>query len=167
MSSKMFSSSSCNFRCLCYSNRGYKGGCFRGKWGNKGGSCWSSWGNWDISSSNSESIDIIRDVVDSLENSIGINILVTSSGDTKSILGFSSGRVNILVSKTELSKLILSMELTRWSCNWSNWNWGNYWCWGSSKGSLGWKGNWGSSKGGRCWEWNWSSSKRSYWGLNW
>jgi len=86
MSSKMFSSSSCNFRCLCYSNRGYKGSSFRGNWGNKRGSCWSSWGNWDIGGSNSESIDIIRDVVDSLENSIGINILVTSSGDTKSIL---------------------------------------------------------------------------------
>merc|ERR1719367_1921484 len=82
----MFSSSSSHFRCLLR-------------------------GNWNVGSSNSESIDIISNVVDSLENSIGIHILVTSSSHSKSILSFSLGRVDVLVSKAELSKLILSMEL--------------------------------------------------------
>jgi len=86
MGSKMFSSSSSNFRCFYWGNWSYKWGSSWCNWASKWGNSWSSWGNWDISSSNSESIDIIRDVVDSLENSIGINILVTSSGDTKSIL---------------------------------------------------------------------------------
>jgi len=137
MSSKMFSLGSSNLRSINHSNRS-----------NQRSSSWSSnWsnfrGNWNICSSNSESIDIISNVVDCLEDSISINILVTSSGHSKSILGFSLGRVDVLISKTELSKLILSMELTRRGFHyWSYWNW-------SSKGYGSW--NW-SSKG--QWSWN-------------
>jgi len=85
MGSKMLCSSSSNFRCFYWGNWGYKWGSSWCNWASKWGNSWSSWGNWDIGCSNSESIDIIRNVVYSLENSIGINILVTSSGDTKSI----------------------------------------------------------------------------------
>jgi len=108
MSSKMFSSSSSHFRCLLRGHRCNQGSCSRSNWSSKSNSLRS---NWDVGSSNSESIDVISNVVDSLENSIGIHILVTSSGHSKSILSFSLGRVDVLVSKAELSKLILSMEL--------------------------------------------------------
>merc|ERR1711997_811989 len=104
----MFSSSSSHFRCLLRGHWCNQRSCNRSNLSNNRSSLRS---NWDVGSSNSESIDIISNVVDSLENSIGINILVTSSGHSKSILSFSLGRVDVLVSKAELSKLILSMEL--------------------------------------------------------
>jgi len=49
--------------------------------------------------------------VDSLDEPIGINILVTSSSNTEGISGFSSSRVDVLVTETELTELILSVEL--------------------------------------------------------
>merc|ERR1719367_2448358 len=104
----MFSSSSSHFRCLLRGHWCNQRSCSRSYWSSNSN---SFRGNWNVSSSNSESIDIISNVVDSLENSIGIHILVTSSGHSKSILSFSLGRVDVLVSKAELSKLILSMEL--------------------------------------------------------
>merc|ERR1711878_174455 len=108
MSSKVFSSSSSNFR-----------GLFRGNRGHQGGSSWGYRGHRDVGASHSESIDIISNVVHSLENSIGIHILIASSGHSKGILGLSLGTMDILVSKAELSKLILGMELVGRS-NWSN-----------------------------------------------
>jgi len=108
MSSKMFSSCSSHFRCLHRGHWCNQRSCSRSNWSSKSNSLR---GHWDVGSSNSESIGVISNVVDSLENSIGINILVTSSGHSKSILSFSLGGVDVLVSKAELSKLILSMEL--------------------------------------------------------
>jgi len=46
-----------------------------------------------------------------LENAIGINILVATAGHSKGIPGFSFGRVDVLVTKVELTKLILGVEL--------------------------------------------------------
>merc|ERR1711892_836756 len=72
----------------------------------------------NVGTSYPETIDRISNIVDSLENSISINILITATGYTKSIPGFSLGRVNVFISKAELTKLILSMELAgggRWN----------------------------------------------------
>merc|ERR1719189_2958427 len=137
MSSKVFSSSSSNFRCLLRGNRGHQGGSSWGHRGNRESSWGSLRGHRDVGTSHSESIDIISNVVDSLENSIGIHILIASSGHSKGILGLSLGTMDILVSKAELSKLILGMELVGRS-HWSNR--GNGSCQrerggGSSKGS--------------------------------
>jgi len=55
--------------------------------------------------------------VGGLEDTVGVNILVASSGHTESIPRFSLGRVDVLVTKVELTELILSMELAggnRW-----------------------------------------------------
>merc|ERR1719410_3017393 len=131
MSSKMFSSSSSNFRGLFRGNRGHQGG--------------SSWGHRDVGASHSESIDIISNVVNGLENSIGIHILIASSGHSKSILGLSLGTMDILVSKAELSKLILGMELVGRS-NWSNR--GNGSCQGERSGGCNWDRGGGEGNGG-------------------
>jgi len=110
--SKMFGTSSGNFRGLLYGYRSYEGGGDRSHGGygeislDQGGS------NWDVGSGNSESVDIISSVVNCLDHIVGINILVTSSGHSKSVLGLSSGRVDVLVTEAELTQLILSVELT-------------------------------------------------------
>ena len=86
--SKMISSGSSHFRCLLRSHwcnqrsRSRDNGCHSRS---------SLRCHRDIGSSNSKSIDVISNIVDGLKNSIGINILVTSSGHSKSILGFSLG----------------------------------------------------------------------------
>jgi len=46
-----------------------------------------------------------------LKNAISINILVATTGHAKSILCLSLGRVDVLIAKAKLAKLILSMEL--------------------------------------------------------
>ena len=75
----------------------------------------------DVSGSNSESVYRISNVGGGLKNTISVNILVASSGDTKGILGLFSSRVLILISKAVLTKLILSMELTGGNRRDSNW----------------------------------------------
>ena len=148
MSSKVFSSSSSNFRGLLRGNRGHQGGSSWGHRGNRESSWGSLRGHRDVGASHSESIDIISNVVHSLENSIGIHILIASSGHSKGILGLSLGTMDVLVSKAELSKLILSMELVGRS-NWSNR--GNGSCQGERGGGCDWdrgggEGNRGGSK---------------------
>jgi len=49
--------------------------------------------------------------VGGLEDTVGVNILVASSGHTESIPRFSLGRVDVLVTKVELTELILSVKL--------------------------------------------------------
>jgi len=52
--------------------------------------------------------------------------LVAATGNSEGILGLCLGRVDVLVAKAELAKLVLCMELTGWSCkrggerSWSN-----------------------------------------------
>merc|ERR1719410_2238793 len=69
MSSKVFSSSSSNFRGLLRGNRGHQGGSSWGHRGNRESSWGSLRGHRDVGASHSESIDIISNVVHSLENS--------------------------------------------------------------------------------------------------
>jgi len=88
MSSKMLCSSSSNLRCFSRGHWCNKGSCSRSNWSSN---CNSFRSHRNVCSSNSESIDVIRNIIDSLQNSIGINILVASSGHSKSILGFSLG----------------------------------------------------------------------------
>merc|ERR1739848_269275 len=43
--------------------------------------------------------------------------LVAASGHTESVLCFRSGRVDVLVAKTELTELVLGVELAGWRLN--------------------------------------------------
>jgi len=112
MSSKMLSTGFSNF--WSFHNR---------YWSNKRSSNWKlrgnrksyiggSGSNRNVCTSNTEAIDRVSDIVHSLKNAISINILVATTGHTKSILCLSLGRVNILITKAKLAKLILGMELT-------------------------------------------------------
>jgi len=78
MSSQMLSSSFGYFRSLFY-------------WGKDRSNRKSCWSNRKVGSGNTETIDIVGDVVDSLYESIGVYILVSSSSYTKGILGFLFG----------------------------------------------------------------------------
>merc|ERR1712079_615153 len=73
----------------------------------------------EVGGSNSES-QVITQVVDSLDNAIGINIAVASSGDSISSLQLLLGRKGIAVSIVELSKVILGMVLSVGSISSSN-----------------------------------------------
>jgi len=112
VSSKMLGTSGGNFRSLLHRYGGDKRGRDRNFWSNGKSNCSSSGSYWDIGGGNSESVDIISSVVNCLDHIVGINILVTSSGHSKSVLGLSSGRVDVLVTEAELTQLILSVELT-------------------------------------------------------
>jgi hypothetical protein len=111
VSGKMFSTSSSNFRGLNHGDGGNQGddggGC--GSHGEVGLDQSRSYG--DIGSGHSESIDVVSSVVDSLDHIVGINVLVAASGHTESVLGFRSGRVDVLVAKAELTQLVLGVEL--------------------------------------------------------
>ena len=85
---EMVSASSSNFRSLNY--------------GNRASSCY-----WDVGSSDSEPVDIVSSVVDGLDDIVGVNVLITSSGHTESVLGFRPGGVDVLVAEAELSQLVL------------------------------------------------------------
>jgi len=112
MSSQVFSSGGSNFRCFHHRARGNKRLNNRDCRTHRKSSIWSSRSDRDVSTSYSEAIDGISNIVDSLENTIGINILVATPGHSKGILSFSLSGVDVLISKAELSKLILSMKLT-------------------------------------------------------
>jgi len=111
MGSKMFSTSSSNFRSFQNWHRGNKRFSNGNLWGNRKGYIRDRWSNRDVGTSYTETIDRISNVVDCLKKSISINILVTATGYAKSIPGLSLGRVDVLISKAKLTKLILSMEL--------------------------------------------------------
>merc|ERR1712025_1351543 len=84
-------------------------------WSLKWSSSWDSWSDWEVGAGNSESVDWVGNIVDSLEETVGVNILVGAGGHSIGVSGLSSGQWTTSVSKRELSKLILSMELCGWS----------------------------------------------------
>merc|ERR1711892_304268 len=88
-------------------------------WSYKRGNNRYSGGNRQVGGRDSKSIDRVRDVLGSLEESVSINILVGASGDSVGVPGLRAGKRTSSVSKRELSELILSMELRSSS-----------WCWG-------------------------------------
>jgi len=71
----------------------------------------SSASNGEVGTLDTESVDVISDVVDSLDQAVGINILVGASGHSISVTGLSPGRWTAGMAERELTKLILSMEL--------------------------------------------------------
>ena len=86
VSSEMFSTSSSNFRGLNHGDGG-------NQWGDGGGS--GSHGEvsldqsrsyGDVGSGHSESVDVVSSVVNSLDNIVGINVLVAASGHSESVL---------------------------------------------------------------------------------
>jgi hypothetical protein len=56
-------------------------------------------------------VDVISDVVDSLDQAVGINILVGAGGHSVGVAGLSPGRWTAGMAERELTKLILSVEL--------------------------------------------------------
>merc|ERR1719414_2249462 len=68
-------------------------------------------GDGEVSGRNSEPIDGVRDVVGGLKDTVGVNILVASSGDSEGILGLLLVGVDVLVAEAELAKLVLGVEL--------------------------------------------------------
>jgi len=87
-----------------------------GKRGNSRGSG-SNRGDREVGGRDSESVDGVRDVLGSLEDSVGINILVGASGHSIGIPGLRPGTWAASVAERELSELVLSMELrgSSWS----------------------------------------------------
>jgi len=77
-------------------------------WGNWEGSVVDG-GNWEVISGNSES-QIISNIVDSVDSSL-INISVRSGDTSIGISLFLLGRVDVLVSVSNVAELILSLEL--------------------------------------------------------
>merc|ERR1712126_358942 len=71
----------------------------------------SSASNGEVGTLDTESVDVISDVVDSLDQAVGINRLVGASGHSISVTGLSPGRWTAGMAERELTKLILSMEL--------------------------------------------------------
>merc|ERR1719150_1573911 len=94
MSSEMLSAGFCNlgsFQNWYWCNKRSSNWNLRG---NRKGNIGSSGSYRNVCTSNTETIDRVRNVVDSLKNTISINILVTTAGHAKSILCLSLGRVN-------------------------------------------------------------------------
>merc|ERR1711973_572255 len=123
-------------------------------WGNSS----VDWGSWEVITSNTEAKGI-SNIVDSVDSSL-IGISVRSSHSSKGIARLLLGRVDVLVSISNIAEFILSLILrASWGSNWSssnNWgsssisgsNWSSSDSWGSS--SIGSGSNWGSN--------SWSSS---------
>jgi len=76
-----------------------------------GGGEVSSASNGEVGALDTESVDVISDVVDSLDQAVGINILVGAGGHSVGVAGLSPGRWTAGMAERELTKLILSMEL--------------------------------------------------------
>lgn len=75
--------------------------------GDKAGSA----SNGKVGALDTESVDVISDVVDSLDQAVGINILVGAGGHSVGVAGLSPGRWTAGMAERELTKLILSVEL--------------------------------------------------------
>merc|ERR1719205_151342 len=76
-----------------------------------GGNEASSASNGEVGALDTESVDVISDVVDGLDQAVGINILVGAGGHSVGVAGLSPGRWTAGMAERELTKLILSVEL--------------------------------------------------------
>jgi len=103
---------------------------------------WSNWGwsNWKVGGSDSESVDIISNIVYLLDESVGIDVAVSSTGNSIGGLDLRLGAWATSVSVRVLSELILSVVLA------SGDGWGTD-DWGSSNNVTVSK-NWGSDNWG-------------------
>jgi len=68
-------------------------------------------GNRQVGALDTESVHVIGDVVDSLDKTVGINVLVGAGGHSVGVTGLSPGRWAAGVAEGELAELILSVEL--------------------------------------------------------
>jgi len=86
-----------------------------GGWGldslEDGGDEASSASNREVGALDTESVDVISNVVDSLDQAVGINILVGAGGHSVGVTSLSPGRWTASMAERELTKLILGMEL--------------------------------------------------------
>merc|ERR1719412_2468354 len=101
---------------------GVDGGDGKGKvedGGDEGSGCESGGSDGKVGTSDTESVDGIGDVVDGLEETVSVKILVGSGGDAIGVTGLATGRWTSSVSKGELTELVLSVELVRRSGYWS------------------------------------------------
>jgi len=64
-----------------------------------------------VGGSNSESVDRVRDVVGGLEDTVGVHVLVATTGHTEGVPGLLLVGVDVLVTKVELAELVLGVEL--------------------------------------------------------
>jgi len=110
--SKMFGTSCSNFGGFFNGNGSDKGDHFRSNRANKGRGVEDRGAYREVGGGNTETIDGVGGVVSGLQNAISVDILVAATNNTEGILGLGPGRVDVLVTKTELTKLILGMELT-------------------------------------------------------
>merc|ERR1711970_945118 len=76
-----------------------------------GGSKVSSASDWEVGALDPEAVDIVGDVVHSLDKAVSINVLVGAGGHSVSVAGLSPGRWTSGMAERELTKLILSVEL--------------------------------------------------------
>merc|ERR1712128_180094 len=97
---------SSNFKCVRYRKRSNS----VVDWGNRRHSRVDG-GDWKVVTSHTES-KVISNIVDSVDSSL-ISICVRSSDTTKGIATFLLGTVDVLVSISNISKFILSLELGR------------------------------------------------------
>jgi hypothetical protein len=67
--------------------------------------------DWEVGAGDSEAIDGVGHIVDSLQQAVSINVLVGAGGHSIGVPGLSPGTWTAGMTKRELSKLILSMEL--------------------------------------------------------
>jgi len=86
VSGEMFSSGSSNFRGFHYRERGDQGGGHRNFGGHGETNSSSSGSHGDVGGGHSEAVDVVSSVVDSLDDVVGINILVAASGHSESVL---------------------------------------------------------------------------------
>jgi len=96
---------------------------------NKGSGGGGSRGSGKVGTRHLETVDGVSVVVDSLEDTVSVHILIRALGHSISVARLSSGRWATSVTESELSKLVLSMELMRLLMDWSGVN------------SMDWSGN--------------------------
>jgi len=115
MSSGMLGLSGNNFRGI-YDRGGTDSGVDGGNKGSDGG---GNRGGRKVGTRHLETVDGVSDIVDSLEDAISVNLLIRSSDNTISVARLSSGRWATSITESELSKLVLSMELMSLLMDWS------------------------------------------------
>jgi len=68
-------------------------------------------GHGQVSALHTEAVDVVSDVVDGLDESVGIDILVGTGGHSIGVTGLGTGRRTPSMTEGELAEFILGMEL--------------------------------------------------------
>jgi hypothetical protein len=70
-------------------------------------------GGGEVGTGHTETVDRVSNIVDGLQDTVGVHILIRSLCNSESVARLSSGRWTTSMTESKLSKLILSMELMR------------------------------------------------------